>query len=114
MPHNMSNETEPVIHTVGSVDRPEKTNLHDEIPRSTANVPPTVPDSKLGDTEHRKKESRGNTITVEGVHIDATSPQNSGGPGVVGEIRTVGSADPAGGDAGASSVMHEETKHGQK
>ncbi|KAI7786220.1 hypothetical protein LA080_004605 [Diaporthe eres] len=104
----MSSDTEPIILTVGSVDGRDQTKLSDEIPGSAANVPPRVPDNKLNNIEHRKEETRSNTGTAAKAQHDAASPHASSEPGVVGEIRTVGSADPVGGDAAASNRIESK------
>lgn len=99
----MSGDTEPVIHTVGSVDGPDRKTLRDEISASKETIPPRAPATKLDETEDRKEEYHGDTVTGFGTRHDATGLLNSSEPGVVGEIRTVGSADPTDGDAGAST-----------
>lgn len=58
----MSGDTEPVIHTVGSVDKHDQTKLGDEIPTSTDDVStddvlPNVSDSKLDHTERRREKA---------------------------------------------------------
>lgn len=95
----MSGDTEPVIHTVGSVDGPDQKPLRDEISGSKGIIPPRAPATKMDKTEDRKEESRGDTSVGPGTRHDATSPLTSSEPGVVGEIRTVGSADPVDGDS---------------
>lgn len=104
----MNGDTEPVIHTVGSVDSHDQTKLSDETPGPPANVPTRVPDSQLNNTEHRKEETRGNTGTAATAQHVASRPHTPSEPGVVGEIRTVGSADPDGGDAAASNRIESK------
>ncbi|KAG6357735.1 hypothetical protein INS49_013614 [Diaporthe citri] len=99
----MSGDSYPVIHTVGSVDGPDQANLSGEKPGSTDSIPPRVPDSKMDKPGNRREEPLGNTAAGPEMQHGATSTPTSSEPGVIGEIRTVGSADPGGGDAGASS-----------
>lgn len=97
----MSVDTEPVIHTVGSVDKHDQTKLGDEIPNSTDDVLPKVSDSKLDHTERRRE--KGSDVTRPGAQDNSASPHPTSELGVVGQIQTVGSATPAGGGTTADS-----------
>lgn len=90
----MSSESEPVIHTVGSVDKHDQRKLGDDITQPVENIPPTVLDNKLEDTEKRKEVNLGDSVAGSGTQDRVSSPHASSEPGVVGEIRTVGSVDP--------------------
>lgn len=88
----MSGDTEPVIQTVGSVDRHDQAELSDKIRGSVDKVPLGVLHDKLHDAKSKREETRDG----------ASSPLTSSEPGVVGEIRTVGTADRSDGGAAAS------------
>lgn len=105
----MSGDTEPVIHTVGSFDKHDQTNLGDEILGSVDDVQPKVPDSKLDNTEARKERSSGDSVPRPGARHYSTSPHTSNEPGLVGNIQTVGSAEPACGHAAAAAGREEES-----
>lgn len=91
----MSDDTQPVIHTVGSVDKHDQT-------QPAENIPPRVLDNKLEDTEKRKEVNLGDSAAGSGTRDKVASPHSSSEPGVVGEIRTVGSVDPVDrGDVGS-------------
>lgn len=104
----MSDDTQPVIHTVGSVDKHDQTNLGDDITQPVENIQPRVLDNKLEDTEKRKEVNLGDSVAGSGTQDKVASPHASREPGVVGEIRTVGSVDPV--DRGDVAVSKTERR----
>lgn len=104
----MSDDTEPVIHTIGSIDKHDTTKLGDDIPGSKEGISSGV-DSNLKIPEDRAVNSSGETVVGPGTQGDSAGAHTLSEPGVVGKVQTVGTADLAGGDARASSVT--ESKH---
>lgn len=88
----MSSDSDPVIHTVGSLDRPDPTEYSDEMTGSVDNVPPRAQDSKSDSTNDRNEVVHGDTVKGPVTQHDSVSSHTSSEPGVIGEIRTVGSA----------------------
>lgn len=110
----MSGDAEPVIQTVGSVgrhdeaavesvERHDQAELSDKIRGSVDKVPLGVLHDKLDDVKSKEDEAKGNNVTT---HEQLSSPSTSSEPGMIGEIRTVGSTDP-----GAAASGTEDTKH---
>lgn len=106
----MSDDTEPVIHTIGSIDKHDTTKLGDDIPGSTEGISSGV-ESNFNSSEDRAVNSSGETVMGPGTQGDSAGAHTLSEPGVVGKVQTVGTADLAGRDAGASSEI--ESKHDQ-
>lgn len=107
----MSGDTEPFIQTVGTVDHRDHTDLADEITRTVGNASPRVLDSESDKTKDGKLETHSDTVKGSGTQRDATSPPKSNEPGVVGQIRTVGSVGSGGGDDAAKDSI--ESRQGR-
>lgn len=107
----MSGDSEPVIQTIGSVGRHDQAELSEKVTESADKVPLKVLDNKLDDIKSRNEENRNDTVKAPHTQNDDSSASASSEPGVVGAIRTVGSADPT--DGNATDGRGEETKHGE-
>lgn len=103
----MSDDTEPVIHTIGSIDKHDTTNLGGDIPGSKEDIPSGV-DSNLNNTEYRAAKGSGDTFMGPGTQGHSTGAHIPSEPGIIGKVRTVGTADPAGRDATASSGVESK------
>lgn len=90
----MSNDTEPVIHTIGSIDKHDTKRLGDNIPGSKEDIPSEV-DNKLSNTEDRAGKDTGGTFMGSVAQGDSAGIHTQSEPGVVGKVQTVGTADPA-------------------
>lgn len=111
--YKMSGDSEQFIQTIGSVDkhdesiesveRHDQAELSDKIKGSGDKVPLGVLHDKLDDVKSKEEEAQDNDVTAHG---QPSHPSTSSEPGVVGEIRTVGSAEP-----GAASSGEEEREH---
>lgn len=106
----MSDDTEPVIHTIGSIDKHDTTKLDDDIPGSKEGISSGV-DSDFNNSEDRAVNPSGETVVGPGTQGDSAGPHTLSEPGVVGKVQTVGTASLAGRDARTSGVT--ESKHGR-
>lgn len=106
----MSNDTEPVIHTIGSIDKHDTANLGEDIRGSKEDIPSGV-DSNLNNTEYRAEKGSGDFFMGPGTQGHSTAAHTLSEPGIVGKVPTVGTADPASRDATASGGI--EFKQGQ-
>lgn len=107
----MSGDSEPVIQTIGSVGRHDQAELSEKVTESADEVPLKVLDNKLDDVKSRNEENRNDTVTAPHTHNDNSIASASSEPGIVGAIRTVGTADPTNGNV--TDGRREETKHGE-
>lgn len=94
----MSDATEPVIHTIGSIDKHDTAKFGDDIPGSKQDISSTV-DNKLNNSEDRAETVTGETAMGSGTQGDSAGAHTLSEPGVVGKVQTVGTADQAGRDA---------------
>lgn len=108
----MSGDTEPVIQTVGSVDRHDQAKLSQNVTGSADKTPLKVLDNKLDNVKSKKEESRNDAVTAPRTHNEAAGPSTTSEPGVVGEIPTVGAADP--GDDNTAAGGKVEMKHDEQ
>lgn len=106
----MSDDTEPVIHTIGSMDKHDTRKLGHDIPRSKEDVPSGV-DNKFHNSRDRAEKFSGDTVVGPETQGDSAGAHSLSEPGVVGKVQTVGTAAMADRDARASSVT--ESKHGR-
>lgn len=109
-PRKMSDDTEPVIHTIGSLDKHDRTNLGEDISGSKEDIPSGV-DSKLDNTGDRAERGSGDTFIGPGTQGDIAGAHTMSESRILGKVQTVGTADPAHRDATASSGM--KSKQGQ-
>lgn len=107
----MSGDSQPVIQTIGSAGRHDQAELSEKVTRSADKVPLRVLDNKLDNVKSREEETRTDAVTAPRTHNGASSPPTSSEPGVVGEIRTVGSTDPN--DGNTADSRKEGTKHSE-
>lgn len=98
-PCEMSDATEPVIHTIGSIDKHD-TKLGDDSPGSKQDISSRV-DNRLNNSEDRAGKVTGEAVMGSGTPEDSADAHTLSEPGVVGKVQTVGTADPAGRDATA-------------